>query len=767
LRSIANEGAPQPELEDDLVEAILAHPRAVEPLPAAGVMLFRQLLDMTSDLVLLMDASAGSLIDASDSAAQRLGYTRAELLQLGPSGFSIAASERPWSERLYAAKGPMPLAMEDTYRCKDGQTFPVHMSASYVREGQQDFVIAVATDITERTRQQARIAHLTRVLQMQSSINAAVLRIRNGDELLREACRLATQVGGYDRCTLWVADSDGRHARPMFNCGEAVELVGSSTMELSHGTQPDHSFTSYALRTGELTVCNDLARSELPIAMRRRLMHLGYKSLVAMPLIVGGRRMGALLLASRDINLVSDEEIVLLQEMRSSLLFALESGQTAGAAEYLAYYDPLTGLAKRTLFCERLDFALRDTAAQHQAMTIAAFDIHGLAQINGSFGWRIGDLLLQRVAERLKGIGQAAEHSGYVGGGTFLLFDPGRCSSAENIAQLLQSSIFSDPFEIDGHTLRLSFLLGIARYPSDAQGADLLVQHAEAALNRARETGEQYLTYEFKMHSEIAARLRLEHKLRTALDAQQFVLHYQPQQNVATGRIETVEALLRWNDPDEGLILPACFMPMLESSGMIIAVGDWVLERAIADCRRWRAQGLGPVRIAVNVSALQLRRRSFVEEVLHAADGLNDAGYGLELEITESSLLQDIDSTTRKLQELRANGIRIALDDFGTGYSSLALLSRLPVDTLKIDRSFISGLPHDPGCVALTSSIIQLAMAFGLDTVAEGVETVKQFDKLRQLRCVQSQGYLHCRALPVAQIESLLAAGTPAKDIAP
>jgi EAL domain-containing protein (putative c-di-GMP-specific phosphodiesterase class I) len=303
--------------------------------------------------------------------------------------------------------------------------------------------------------------------------------------------------------------------------------------------------------------------------------------------------------------------------------------------------------------------------------------------------------------------------------------------------------------------------LGIARYPNDGESADTLVHKAEAALKRAKDSGEQYLTYRLQMHGEIAERLQLEHKLRTALDEQQFVLHYQPQVDIATGRIESLEALLRWNDPETGLVMPAQFLPILESSGLIVPVGSWVLARAAQDCRRWQTLGLGPVRVAVNVAALQVRQRAFVDEVLSAAEGLDGAGYGMDIEITESSLLQDIDTTTRKLQVLRAAGIRVALDDFGTGYSFLGLLSRLPLDLLKIDRSFISGLPAEAASVALTTSIIGLAAAFGLVTVAEGVETSQQLDKLRELRCMQLQGYLYSRPIPVEQIELMLAAPAP------
>jgi EAL domain-containing protein (putative c-di-GMP-specific phosphodiesterase class I) len=267
------------------------------------------------------------------------------------------------------------------------------------------------------------------------------------------------------------------------------------------------------------------------------------------------------------------------------------------------------------------------------------------------------------------------------------------------------------------------------------------------------------------MRSEIAERLALENKLRSAIDAQQFEIHYQPQVSIATGRIEAVEALLRWNDPELGLIPPPGFLDLLEASGMIVRVGHWVLTRAVEDCRRWQAQGLGPLRVAVNVSPLQLRRRAFVEYVLERSRGWTRAGYGLDLEITETAVLQDLEGAGRKLRELREAGVRIALDDFGTGYSSLGLLSRLEVDVLKIDRSFVAGLPADQASLTLVGSIIQLATAFNLITVGEGVENVEQLELLRQLGCRQSQGHLHFRPMRAPDLEEVLrrqrtAAGT-------
>jgi diguanylate cyclase (GGDEF)-like protein/PAS domain S-box-containing protein len=747
------------ELADNLTYGISALRARAENERAQGkLQLFWHLFDKTRDLIYIAEAATGRLVDVNETTSQRLGYTRDELLRLSAADISAAGPDQPWPERVQAEQGSGRLLREGIYRCKDGQGFPVEFSTSFLEYGHRGYLIALARDITERRQFEEQTAHFTRVVRMQSSINAAVLRIRDRDDLLREACRVATEIGGYEYATLWIVDWDGRIARPLFTSGSEVDGPENQPLPLSDGDEPDASFTSRALRTGELTVCNDLAHTGPGGIAHEALANQGYRSLVVIPLVLGSWRRGALMLASRTLNLVRDEEVLLLQDIRATLALALEHEESAGVAEYLASFDSLAGLAKRALFYERLDAALRDQPEPQKVLAVAAFDIHGLANINDSFGRRVGDLLLRQVAERLKRNTESEERVGYLGGGTFVMVEPGPSASAENISAMLASAVFGKAFEIEGHAIRVSCPVGTARYPHDGENAGTLVHKAEAALKRAKDSGEQFLTYKLQMHGEIAGRMRLELKLRTALDEEQFVLHYQPQLDIATGRIQSLEALLRWNDPDSGLVMPGHFLPMLESSGLIVPVGSWVLARAAQDCRRWRALGLGPVRVAVNVAALQIRQRAFVDEVLSAVDGLHDAGYGMDIEITESSLLQDIDTTSRKLQVLRDAGIRVALDDFGTGYSFLGLLSRLPLDMLKIDRSFISGLPLDLASVALTTSIIGLAAAFGLVTVAEGVETCEQLNKLRELNCAQLQGYLYSRPIPSEQIELMLAA---------
>jgi EAL domain-containing protein (putative c-di-GMP-specific phosphodiesterase class I) len=283
------------------------------------------------------------------------------------------------------------------------------------------------------------------------------------------------------------------------------------------------------------------------------------------------------------------------------------------------------------------------------------------------------------------------------------------------------------------------------------------VQNAEAALKKAKTSGEQYLHHRLEMNSALAERVRMEHRLRSALQDREFELHYQPKVRLGTGRIEGVEALLRWRDPDRGLVAPGTFLPILESAGLMPAVGVWALSQAAADGREWRRAGLPPVRIAVNISPPELRRRGFVQEVLEAVGPLDeDLRWGIDLEVTEGALFGDSSSCVHALRLLRTAGLRIAIDDFGTGYSSLGRLAELPIDSLKVDRVFTSRLPADRKTCTLVATMIELAHAFDMTTVAEGVETEGQLEFLRRLGCDESQGFLHSRPIPQTEFEQLL-----------
>ena len=321
------------------------------------------------------------------------------------------------------------------------------------------------------------------------------------------------------------------------------------------------------------------------------------------------------------------------------------------------------------------------------------------------------------------------------------------------------AALFGRSFLIEHHEIAVAVRSGLAIHPADGKDANALVQHAELALQDARASGVRQLHYSAEKHSEMISRLALEQKLRLALERRQFVLHYQPKIDIATGRICGAEALLRWQDPQGGLVPPGAFLPVLESSGLIQEVGAWVIEQAARDCHEWLHAGLPPIRVAVNISPAQLRQPDFTRRTVMATRAWCTVNAGLDIEITEGALQGDSTVEVGRLEELRANGFKIAIDDFGTGYSSLSRLSALPVDTLKIDRSFVMRLPDSAQGVALVQTIISLAQAFSMTTVAEGVETAAQFNAVRTAGCTQSQGYLHSRPIPAAEFIVLLSNG--------
>ena len=302
----------------------------------------------------------------------------------------------------------------------------------------------------------------------------------------------------------------------------------------------------------------------------------------------------------------------------------------------------------------------------------------------------------------------------------------------------------------------MSARAGIALFPADGEDVDTLFRNAEAALKKAKLSGDRYLFYTPEINTRMAENMLLENGLRGALAHGGLALHYQPKVDLNTRQICGLEALMRWSGPNGGPVPPVKFIPILEETGLIIEAGRWALERAVADFQRWRASGLQVPRIAVNVSPVQLRQKDFVATVVHVLQGAPDTAGALEIEITESLIMQDIAANIEKLQAIRETGVEVAIDDFGTGYSSLSYIAQLPINTLKIDRAFIMNLARNPGDVSIVSTIISLAHSLDLRIIAEGVETMEQANLLRLLKCDEMQGYLFSPAVPADQIEVFL-----------
>ena len=475
-----------------------------------------------------------------------------------------------------------------------------------------------------------------------------------------------------------------------------------------------------------------------------------------LPLIIANEAVGALALYARESEFFQEEEIRLLTDLTGNLSFALEGIDKAKRLDYLAYYDVLTGLANRRLFLERLELLARHAVTGGHKLAVFLIDLERFKNINDSLGRPAGDKLLVQVAQWLTSRVADATLLARVGANQFAVVLP-EINQEGDVARLLEKTVEALPqqvFRLDDTDCRVGAKVGAALFPDDGAGAGALLMNAEAALKKAKARGDRFLFFTEKMTAKVASTLTMENQLRQALERQEFVLHYQPKVCMRNGQLTGAEALIRWNDPRTGLVPPAAFIPVLEETGLIFDVGRWALQQAIADYLRWRAAGLVAVRIAVNVSPLQLRHEGFVAEIEQTVGIDALAAAALELEITETLIMEDVKLSIDTLQAIRALGVTVAIDDFGTGFSSLSYLHKLPVGALKIDRSFVSEMTVAPEGLALVSTIINLARWLKLKVVAEGVETEEESRLLRLLSCDEMQGYIVSKPLPVASFEA-------------
>lgn len=430
--------------------------------------------------------------------------------------------------------------------------------------------------------------------------------------------------------------------------------------------------------------------------------------------------------------------------------------QTEAHIQYLAHYDTLTSLPNRAMWMERAKAALFATQRHEQDVLAVMFlDLDQFKTVNDSLGHGVGDQLLAEVARRLQECLRSDDLLARQGGDEFVLLLPrlAQVEDAAGVAAKLLASL-AQPVVVGEHELSVSASIGIALYPADGEDVDTLLKHADIAMYSAKAAGRaNFQFFVPEMNVRAFERMMLENALRRGLERRELVLYYQPQVHGRNGRIIGCEALLRWQHPDMGLVPPSHFIPVAEDSGLIIPIGEWVLAEACRQQVRWAAHGLT---VAVNISALQFRKADFVEMVERTLRETGADPAALELEITESALMQPNDELFNRLHRLRALGITLALDDFGTGYSSLAYLKRLPISRLKLDRSFVMDIPHDPEDVAIATATLSMAADLGMEVVAEGVETEAQVNFLNQKGCQVLQGFLFGRPLPVPAFEALL-----------
>ena len=710
---------------------------------------YRELIEQASDGIYATDAD-GRFLLVNSHCSKLLGYAKDELI--GRHVTEIYPENDRWAspERAELVCSGTLMRFERLVRRKDASVFPAEFSSNRLQNGTFQIIFR---DITERRVQEKRISRLSRIHAVLSGITSASVRIRDRQELFNEACRIAVEHGELPMAWIGVVDRHTMKIKPVASAGieQGFHTIIESPLSLRKDPR-SRGIAAMAVTGKKPVIVNDIVNDPRVSSIRESHVERGIRSLAILPLLVAGDAVGVLALHAGVAGFFDDEEMKLLLELAGNLSFAMDYIEKEEKLDYLAYYDAITGLPNRSLFSERLSQYLDTDAKSTDLAAVVLMDVERFRMVNETLGRQKGDELLCLIARRLESNATVTRFSNpsRLLADAFAVVIRG-ARDVNELAHLLKAGMkacFGLPFVIHGGEFRIVARAGISTYPTDGADAESLLNNAESALKRAKQLKDRFVFYAPEMTARVAEMLVLETKLRKAIELEQFVLHYQPKFDVATGKITGVEALIRWNDPDTGMVPPARFIHVLEETGMIFEVGRWALRQALADQQRWRGKGLTVPRVAVNVSAQQLRDQKFVQDVqlaLATHEGMEPA---LELEITESLVMEDIDRSIARLKALRELGVTIAIDDFGTGYSSLNYLARLPMDTLKIDRSFVTGMSVRPESRTIVSAIISLAHSLGLKVVAEGVETEEQLNVLRLLRCDEMQGFL--LSLPVA-----------------
>ena len=475
------------------------------------------------------------------------------------------------------------------------------------------------------------------------------------------------------------------------------------------------------------------------------------------------RKSGEIYPAWMTINAVKDEHGTLTNYV-SVFSDISDIKQFEERLKFLAQHDPLTQLPNRLLLSDRLERAIQRSKRDGSKLAVLFIDLDSFKKVNDGLGHPVGDLLLQAVAKRLTACLRSEDTVARLGGDEFLVV-LGGFAGVDHISaiagKILQA--LAAPFTIEDEALFIGASIGISVYPHDGEDSVSLLKNADAAMYQAKEDGRNtFRFYSGKLTSVAREHLRLESSLRHAIEQKQFVLHFQPQVQVPTGQISGVEALVRWNHPDEGLILPSRFIPFAEKTGLIVRLGNWVLQSACEQLVLWLGSGLAPMTVAVNLSPRQLMHQDIVEVVRDVLIRTQVPPNLLELEITEGAVMERAETAVRSLAGLKSLGVRLSIDDFGTGYSSLSYLRRFPIDALKIDQSFMRDIPRDRSAMEIAATIIAMGHSLGMSVLAEGVETEQQLSFLRQQGCDLYQGYLHSRPAPAAELAAVLERSTVA-----
>ncbi len=666
-----------------------------------------QILNSANEGILGLDDRA-CITFANPAAARLTGWPLEELRGLSLHTLLGRPRSREGSAlTLFAVLRRGQAQRDMAFRRRGGESFPVEFAAAPIAEdGRVRGAVVVFRDVTERRRAEDKLRLAAKVFET----TAEGIIVCNGDFCVTAVNPAFTEITGY----------------------AAEEALGRLPQFL---TEADAG-----LRAAIEEAVESRGRWEGELWSRRK----------------DGRKCAERLAVSSvsDAPGASRQYVVVFSDITQRKM-------DEERIRYQANYDALTALPNRTLFLDRLQQALAAAARSGERVGLMFVDLDGFKLVNDTLGHEAGDALLREAAKRLQDCVRAGDTVARLGGDEFTVIMPnlGSARNAPAVAQRIIQSL-CQPFHLEDRDAFVSASIGITSYPDDGGDSQTLLKNADAAMYRAKEQGKA--TYQFftaELNRENHVRLAIKNGLDMALERQEFVLYYQPKVSLATDAITGVEALLRWRNKDMGMVDPSRFIPVMEETGMIAPVGEWVMEAACRQYRAWREQGLPDLRVAVNLSVRQIRQPGLAKTVQDVLDRTGVPPAGLELEITESMIMKDTERAVTTLQELHEMGVTLAIDDFGTGYSSLSYLKRFPLHTIKIDRSFVRDLATDSDDVEIVRTIISMGHSLRRRVVAEGVETKRQREALRQLRCDEIQGYLISAPVPPERLDALLREG--------
>ncbi|MCS3762021.1 bifunctional diguanylate cyclase/phosphodiesterase [Bradyrhizobium centrosematis] len=617
----------------------------------------------------------------------------------------------------------------------------------------------------EKARTEAQKERLRRMFAALSATNEAIMRAKSRAELFDLVCLAASNGAKFTSTTIALARADSDQLEIVASAGPSADTTRNVRLSIDPERPEGRGMSGTAFRTRQPCISNDYLNDQRVSAFHAVVRGDGARSGAAFPLIVHDQAVGVMIYMSTEPATFTTEFVELLQRLADNVAFAVENFDRADAKnqaderiEYLASHDSLTDLPNRETFNALLRQAIATAERHDHRFAVLFIDLDRFKVINDSLGHEAGDLLLLEVANRLRGALRASDVVARLGGDEFvvILDQCGEIDDVQHIATEILAAL-AQPMELAGHECHTTASIGIAMYPANGSDAQTLTKNADMAMYLAKEDGKNgYRFFSKEVKTQSIERLSLESALRRALERGQFSLNYQPKVEMETGQITGVEALLRWNHPELGNVSPAQFIPLAEETGLIVPIGRWVLNEACAQAMAWQRRGLLPLSMAVNLSPRQFADEHLLQDVDEALAASGMSPVLLQLEVTESMMMRNVGRALKVLDAIQSRGIRLAIDDFGTGYSSMSLMKHFPIDTIKIDRSFVRDLPQDSEDQAIAQAIISMGKALGMTVVAEGVENAEQEAFLRTHGCDEMQGFLISKPVPAREMAELL-----------